>query len=73
MLLPTEVRLVLGVRKYIEQKKETALLELKLIAYFTAWFGMVSFRGQISLSHTSELAYTAVIHRGHRTVHATFN
>ena len=39
----------------------------------TAWFGMVSFRGQISSSNTSQLAYTAVIHRGHRTVHATFN
>jgi len=42
-----------------------ALLELKLTAYLTAWFGMVSFRGQLSLSHTSQLAYTAVIHRGH--------
>jgi len=50
-----------------------ALQELKLIAYLTAWFGMVSFRAQISLNHTSQLAYTAVINRGHRTEHATFN
>ena len=64
MLFPTEVRLVLRVRMYIKQKKETAFSELKFSNSLSDYlFPMISFRGQMSLSHTSELAYTAVIHR----------